>query len=281
MDNTCMICQKDLSSSPSSVVGDKGLQTLVKYSGDRKDGLHETWAKLAKPIRIHVECRKNYTRASTRVSEKRKQDTETPSSPTKLRSKSSEFRIKEDCLYCSKPVISDKNKPKESKSSCVETLEYIQNVLIKSKERADTWGRAVETRIMTSSDLVAAEGKYHRQCAQRFYAGCHMEKSSSHATGRPCTQTKSNGFEKLCKYLDENDECQFSSTELYGIYENLCDDEDVYIQHHLHHKLQEHYGNNLVATKRTGKPTVYSFRDHGHTILTENWEKKETVIQQH
>ena len=72
------------------------------------------------------------------------------------------------------------------------------------------WGDAVARRINSSIDLVAAEAKYHRTCAQNFLT--KNEKTQS--VGKPIDGVKEHAFHELCKFLDETDECQYSVSEL-------------------------------------------------------------------
>ena len=156
MSDTCIICEN---------------------SKTRGDKLHLNWQGLNCPIKVHISCRKNYVRPSSIQKEKRKNENigdNTQENPAKLRSKNVNFNIKEDCPYCCKRIIYDKNNQKQTASSSVETLEYLENVLKKADERGDEWASDVKLRIQLSSDLVAAEGKYHRCCAQRFYSGRYL-----------------------------------------------------------------------------------------------------------
>ena len=274
MDEFCIICQKKTDSIGTSFLGEKGLHTLEKFSDERNDGLREIWCTLPKPLRVHISCRKDYTRPYTSTNKKRKPDCDSDDTPTKsIRSKAVPFNIKEDCLYCASVIRRNKYKRTDLTWSNIETLEYVKNVQKKAEERDDSWGNEVKCRILTSFDLVAAEGKYHRQCAQRFYMGRHQDDTSSSSVGRPSDTVKSGAFEKLCGYINESDECQYSNDEILSLYEGLCDNEKIYTAKHLDQKLREHFGDEIIVTKVQGKPRIYSFRDRCHRILRENWEK--------
>ena len=286
MSEICIICLKSIDPKDSATLHEKGLKSLQESSKQRQDGLYLRLNSAETPQKVHVLCRKNYTRPSTIAKARRESEhlfDENIEPPAKRRSQTPVFDIKNDCLYCCKPTEQDKNNYKTTTSSSVETLDYIKNVITKADERGDAWGSEVKLRIQLSSDLVAAEGKYHRRCAQLFYKGSSLDNTCAGDRGRPLDQDKSKGFEQLCTYLDTNNECQYSITELYELYESFsggggggsCGNGggDLYTQKRLHQRLIDHYGEEMVITCMSGKPTVYSFRDHSHRILREKWIK--------
>ena len=66
-------------------------------------------------------------------------------------------------------------------------------------------------------DVVAVEAKYHHDCQVRFNKGHSQDKKRP---GRPCGSSdskKQQVFDKLCDYLDNNDDCQFSLPELVSL----------------------------------------------------------------
>ena len=103
--------------------------------------------------------------------------------------------------------------------------------------------------------------------------GRHQDDTSSSSVGRPSDTVKLGAFEKLCSYINESDECQYSSEEIFTLYKSLCDDEEVYTAKHLDQKLKEYFGDEIIITKLHGKPRIYSFRDRCHKILREDWER--------
>ena len=75
-------------------------------------------------------------------------------------------------------------------------------MLKKAKERGDKWGKTVADRIDVNIDLVEAEAKYHRACAQDFFSNHEKLKS----VGKPVDSNRELAFNDLCAYLDNNDE---------------------------------------------------------------------------
>lgn len=108
--------------------------------------------------------------------------------------------------------------------SIVETIEFKDNVLKHAKERGDEWGEAVAKRIEATIDLVAAEAKYHRNCAREFLRKSEHVKS----VGKPVDVLRHSAFNELCAYLDENDECQYEVSELMEHMETFLNGEEGY-----------------------------------------------------
>ena len=150
MDEFCIICLKKTSSVGTSVLGEKGLHTLEKFSDERNDGLREIWSTLQKPLCVHISCRKDYTRPYTPTNKKQKPDCDNDNTSTKsIRSKAVPFNIKEDCLYCASVIKRNKYKRTDLTWSNVETLEYVKNAQQKAEEMGDCWGNEVKCRILT------------------------------------------------------------------------------------------------------------------------------------
>ncbi len=76
---------------------------------------------------------------------------------------------------------------------------------------------------------------------------------------------------KLCEFLDDNDECQYSVHELSEYMATFLDRHEGYSIKHLKVKLKEHYGDDIVVSSITGKSSIMSFRDSAHRVLHEKW----------
>ena len=101
--------------------------------------------------------------------------------------------------------------------------EFKDSVLKCARERCDEWGNLVAKRIESAIDLVAAEAKYHRRCAQEFFQ-CRGENT----VGKPADAAREHAFSELCNFLDETDECQYSLSEILELMETFLDGEDGY-----------------------------------------------------
>ena len=161
----CILCQNILGSNYASV-GDNGRRTLVAASLKRKDGLHQL-LETSNPLQVHATCRKAYTRDTSIKRDKRRVSeavTEEDAEPTILRSRTRDFDISSQCLFCSERIeISSKIPLKRRKSfNSVEKNEFKESVFKRIEERFDDWGFTVGLRIDSVIDLVKAEAKYHR-----------------------------------------------------------------------------------------------------------------------
>ena len=263
MEVCCVICKE--SSPETVVVGNKGRQTLISSSLERGDGSHKSFQEAAE-LRIHVDCRKRYTRRSSIASAKRKslcleEDNELPqlwSSVAKT------FDIKNACMFCSNSILQESKREycRRRAVSNVETLEFQTTILNRAKERCDKWGEEVLERVQHACDLVAAEAKYHRQCAQSFL------KPQSNKS-KPDADLRADAFKKLCEFIDDDDECQYSVQDLSDHMSMYLDGNEGYSIKHLKTKLKEHYGEDIVITSLNGKSSIVSFKDDAHRILHE------------
>ncbi len=138
-------------------------------------------------------------------------------------------------------------------------------------ERGDQWGLNVSSRVLNAIDLIAAEAKYHHDCYKEFFFISKMDTKSKAACGRPEDEFKAEAFKKLCSFLDENDECQYSLSELLDHMDGYLGGKEGYTLKHLRNKLLDHYANNIAITSIPGKPSIVSFRDVAHNILQEKW----------
>lgn len=269
--DVCPICEK-ICTTDCVPVGPKGRRSLVAASVERQDGLHQN-LETQEPLKVHIACRKAYTRESSIKSQKRRSEeppAEPQVEPPTLRSQTPLFDITTHCLFSSEPLpISSRLTTKRQKSvSNVETMPFKQNLLDRATERNDEWGEIVAKRLIeVSSDLVAAEAKYHRNCAQEFLSNSATQKS----VGKPPDAQKQAAFNELCAFLDENDECQYALSDLMKLMETYMNGEESYSLQYFKQKLKERYQEDIIITSLPGKSSIVSFRDSAHRILREKW----------
>lgn len=91
----------------------------------------------------------------------------------KLRSSTSKFDIKNDCLFCGEEASIRKETKKEMKYRRVvhqvETISFQNTLLNRAQERNDEWGEKVCARVLSVKDLIAAEAKFHHPCSLKFF----------------------------------------------------------------------------------------------------------------
>ena len=64
------------------------------------------------------------------------------------------------CFFCEMAI--NKNYKSSKEFSQVMTLKVKERVLKRASERDDEWGKIVESRLLSSNDLVAEEAIYHK-----------------------------------------------------------------------------------------------------------------------
>ena len=179
--------------------------------------------------------------------------------PPTLRSSTPLFDITTHCLFCSEVLLtSSKLEIKRRKlTSIVETIEFKNNVMRRAIERGDEWGEMVTKRIEANIDLVAAKAKYHRACAQEFLSNPEKLKPA----GKPVDVQRNSAFNELCAYLDDNDECQYTVSDLMEHMETFLNGEEGYSLKYFKQKLKERYKDDIIITSLPGKSSIVSFRD--------------------
>lgn len=232
-----------LISSDSSLIHEKGLEGLIRASIERDDGLQHVFENKRSelPLPVHGNCRREYIRASNIKSYKRQRKDElasTSDTPVSvLSSKTPTFRIKEDCLYCAQKltdynVESKTPRNRRKRSHDAMTKESIQSIIMNADDRGDEWVETVKLCISNEYDLIAAEVKYHHDCQVLFYAGKSRPNDdnmdSQPRIGRPVDARKEQAFKSLCQHIRDNDECQYSLSELESLMNDYLDGAEGY-----------------------------------------------------
>ena len=111
------------------------------------------------------------------------------------------------------------------------------------------------------NDLIAEESKYHRECSLEFRRRKRENKFISE---------KESAFNKLCKYLESNDECQYSLTFFTSLIDFYLDGNEGYSDKYLKLKLEKYFGKDIIITRILGTQNVITFHDKSHQILKDN-----------
>ena len=144
------------------------------------------------------------------------------------------------------------------------TLDFGKNVLDKANDRNDDWGKKVKIIVVGVQCLIAEEARYHRSCSTKFFSvkKQHLNPSGKH--GRPDEDIVT-GLEKVCSYMEENDDCQFTLQELLDVmHQNQsCKISGSYLKT----KLQEKYGSDVIITTLQKKTLIVCFCKSGDKLL--------------
>lgn len=252
-------------------VVNKGIEKIKECSSIRKDDVLKR-VEESEVVYVHEQCRKNYTRRLPA-----KKDETSPSAVKIPRSDS--FDFKNQCLFCGEIAVLDSKNPNQSRPiSQVRTIGILETIRSHAVARGDNWGKTVTLRLSGVIDLVAAEGRYHRYCYQNFLRpDLNIPQSVKKCAGRPTRNDVNETFMKLCEYIEDNEECQFSLSDLVGVMKRLDSTTAPYSEKHLKRKLKEFYGDSVVFTSIPGRSSVVCFSGYRDKILTEQWyEEKKT-----
>ena len=134
---------------------------------------------------VHNSCRtklKNQARPN-----KRKSTCDDQPSSSKWISEGT-FDFKTKCFFCENSCIFDKKYPDRNKFTEVRTIltNLYKQTLDICKTRNDDIAKAIKTRLVSVSDLVAAEARYHVACRTKF----ENPTSEYKTPGRPVSSTK-------------------------------------------------------------------------------------------
>ena len=116
------------------------------------------------------------------------------------------------------------------------------------------------------NDLIAEVSKYHRECWLEFRRCKNENKFISE---------KESAFNKLCKYLESNDECQYPLEKMTDLMDFYVDGNEGYSDKYLKLKLEKNFGKDIIIAKILGTQNVITFHDKSHQILKDNWDKEE------
>ena len=165
-----------------------------------------------------------------------------------LRSGGKSFDFRNDCIFCGERASApDAKYPKNRRLTVynVAALEFRDKIISICEQRSDQWGQEVYSHIANTIDLVAEEGRYHFSCYTSFK---YIPKRES--AGRPEESVAFSAFKKLLEYIESNDECQYSLSELKKIMAEVsgANQEDLYSDHWLKTKLLAHYKDSIYCT---------------------------------
>ena len=119
-----------------------------------------------------------------------------------------------------------------------------------------------------------AEIKYHRNCYSQFLLCGRKVGFTENKDGRPECQIKCKAFEQVVNYLENNDESQYSLSEIQDLFcSYLPNNENSYTDQWLKKKLKDYFGNDVIITEGNGT-SIITFKENGYSILKEGWKTK-------
>lgn len=262
----CLLCNLSLETGKVVTVS-RGIDTIIKASIARGDGLEEA-LKQTHPLTVHEQCRKNYTRPSSIKSSTKSSTVSHESHNVTTRASALKFDFEKSCIICGNEADGEKEKKlpqKYRRTICeISTLDLINNLKCIAEQRGDDLGKQVKERLSGIIDLVAAEGRYHRDCYSKFL------QVSSKGTA-PQLNKKDLAFQKICTEIESGEECQYLLSEISERMSQILDGAEGYTTQYLKQKLVQHFGKNVIITSRQNQPPIVCFRETVDNIIHKNW----------
>ena len=250
-----------------------GLKTLINASQQRGHAAlfnYLTAQIEAEPVGkvlVHRGHRKQYID----LRKLNKQQDDYQPSPKKLRSCTTQFEWKTDCLFCGKPAIVEYSHPDKDKISSCQTLELRERILKHCDTRKDKWRNETRHRVFNCNDLVHVEGVYHKDCRVRFFLDKEtLLVSPPKPKGRPQDPVLVKSFGQICAWLE-------GSTELYTLKEvhkkmkEFAGDNDTYSVKWLKTKLKDKYKDHIYFTEEDGCKNIVCFKNTASLVINDQW----------
>ena len=100
--------------------------------------------------------------------------------------------------------------------------------------------------------------------------------------GRQVDDKQSVAFRKLCDFLEENNECQYTLDGLITIMSTLKPSVTPYCDRHMKRKLKAEYGKSIIITEVSGKSGVSCLTGCMNSILTDKWysDRKQDIVEE-
>ena len=219
----CVMCKELLSNGQiTSVLREKGSNTINRISALRNDNIHTIPGLLIHQLCRHQYCNKNVlTRDLNKTFE-----TQSTLNCT-LRSKEPDFIFAEHCLFCGQGAkISGKKRGYDVFP--VRTSDFQFKIQQVCSERNDSWSEKVNSRTEFAQDLHASDAIYHQVFHSNFRTGKQIPtafqsevQTKQQHIGRPIDASREEAFIKVTEYLKENDDEQITVRDLLTRWSNM------------------------------------------------------------
>ena len=277
----CPLCQGKLDCEETVVVREKGAEGINRASIERGVDI-----KVESGTSVHKTCRAIHIN-STSIALSKKGNTDSAQSVKRSArvSLGHAYDSRTHCFFCETEV--KKPDPKRSISygdsyGFVKTDDFVRTILVHCKTRADEWAIAVEGRIAYfGGDLHAFDCVYHKSCNVNFRTMLDIPKkfrpvdsTKRRKIGRPRDSDQDEAFEKVCTFLEENDEEQLTISDLAAKMGEcgLSSSKSAatpYGNQYLKARLLERYGDSIFVAEGKGVKNIVTFREKTSKILRE------------
>lgn len=165
-----------------------------------------------------------------------------------------------------------KNKSQRKQITYVNSMTLKDTLLSFVALQKDDFCREIHKRISGIMDLQSLGAKYHTDCYQSIKnsAQAHNVDKKIH----PRILMVDIAMEQIYKYIEENDDCQFSLQELKNILstEYIPDDKTI------KSRLTSQYGDNIIFSSKFGSNTIICLKKNTMTFCPKNGTMKNLII---
>ncbi|XP_071642214.1 uncharacterized protein [Temnothorax longispinosus] len=268
MSNECFICNESLLKETVVTAKRRAINTFITNSKRRKDN---KWLVLQNldEIRIHDKCRKSYSSELRTLRIEKNPTRYSQAGPSRRSSSPKKFNFESNCFFCDKQCRD--YRCKDDRTRRLVSADSIQlRIQETARKRNDQWAHDVLSRIEGVHSLKEVGGRYHTNCNIRF---SHIPTGNS-ARKPPITDLET-AFENVCHYIEENDECQFTLTELLDEMKEYKPKPET-----LKSKLLKRYGEKIMIHEKNGRPTLICFRGNDYDALIDSWYTNKEKTEQ-
>ncbi|XP_057652703.1 uncharacterized protein LOC130891766 [Diorhabda carinulata] len=248
----CFLCDKTFTIGETEFIG-KGIPHLINASKLKNDGKHELLRDV-EVIQVHKACKINYLQKETPkiVSYKKSMENVTKIEEKKVMT---DFDFKNNCILCGQPV---KDQVDSRPFQLCTTTNLKDRIIEKALYKQDDYSRKIVDRIK-DANLILIKAIYHEDC----YTTLVQKSPTTRKKGRPEDKNIILAFEKVCDYINESDERQFTLRELLERVQDNLPNEGTISMKTLKMKLQKKYGDGIVFATSFIKPSSIYFLDSG------------------
>lgn len=269
----CLFCGKNLENGEElTILKNKGIQGINDICKVRK--LNDFHISVGQ--KVHKKCRARFVNIKQTHNVTSSIHSETIRT---LRSSSSKFDFKHDCLFCGVKIT---KKHYENGTACtVQTLNFDKTILDISQDRRDQWGENVKIRVQSVPELQAAGACYHRQCSANFRTGKQIPSrfivsQSGVKPGRAGDKERHEAFLRVAQYLEENEEEQITVCDLViKMKEYLPKDGSVlpYSTKYMRQSLIHYFDDDIIITSVNGISDIVTFKISASSIINNFYDK--------
>ena len=272
----CIICKSPESQFDKNLSFVKrGIEKLIDYSvlvsDERlKDELLSRKSRNIQ-VRIHRDCQRGVYNTMKKSAGTLRMQEEAEAGlpkPTTTRSRFQSFDWTTQCMFCETQCTTDERHPDRQHWRKVQVLSMRENLLSICDSRSDDCAQRLKRRLLTCTDLVAAEARYHCDCRMGFK---RTQEDTNSTPGRPPDHDKNIYFEAACSWLESQTEIQTVSEVYEHMLEIAGSEENVYSAKWLKTKLKERYGDHVSFTEEEGKHSKICFSNMIDYLITEKW----------